>query len=135
MIQSSISIGQVFEDNIKSNLSLHQRFKLKQLKNITNAAESICILILQKENFDLDASVNHYFQHYNTQNSDQKNSPSTNASVSESIKLASLDEKEKWTQLKNITHASDTVCESILRKYKFDLNASIEAFFRGDYNK
>jgi hypothetical protein len=129
--QSITSIGEVAADENKSNnFSLHQRFKIKQLINITNESEALCSSILQKQDFDLDASIEQYFQHYNSNTHD-----STATSSSEiNGKLLSPDEKSKWTQLKNITQASDIVCETILRKHKFDLNASIEAFYRGDYS-
>ena len=124
VLQSS-STSRVFEAG--KNFSLHQRFKIKQLRNITNASESLCEAILEKENFDLDASIEHYYRgDYN----DKKDK--VTEITSQIGRSMSPDEMAKLTQLKNITQASDAVCESILRKQKFDLNASIEAFYRGE---
>lgn len=117
---STTTIGEVNAEDKK-------RLKMEQLKNITHATESVCLTILQKHDFDLDASIEDYFQHYNNNPQDL-----TNKLITERRKDLSPNEMDKLIQLMNITQAPESVCETILRKQDFDLNASIDAFYRGE---
>ncbi len=46
----------------KSNFTLPQRDMLRRMKSVTDASEDVCISILTKKKFDLNSSIDAYFQ-------------------------------------------------------------------------
>lgn len=49
-------------NDVKSNLTVQQRDTLRRMKSVTNASEDACASILMKRNFDLNSSIDAYFQ-------------------------------------------------------------------------
>lgn len=51
-------------NDVKSTLSLPQRDMLRKMKSVTNASEDECASILQKNNFDMNISIDAYFRDF-----------------------------------------------------------------------
>jgi hypothetical protein len=49
-------------NDAKSNFTIPQRNMLRRMKSVTDAPEDVCISILTKKNFDLNSSIDAYFQ-------------------------------------------------------------------------
>mmetsp|Transcript_36159 Transcript_36159/g.78659 ORF Transcript_36159/g.78659 Transcript_36159/m.78659 type:complete len:147 (+) Transcript_36159:52-492(+) len=58
--------------------------------------------------------------------------PTPSSSSSGSYGNLTRKERDSLTKMKNVTNASDSVCLRILRKNRFKVDTSVNAYYRGD---